>query len=92
MAGFGVPMSPNQIPVVLFIFSSSLVLGMATGIPGTLGVTDAALISQLQYFYSGVIGLGLASAITIVFRIATVWFVQLFGFVAFLYTLRYWKG
>lgn len=92
MAGFGVPMTPGQIPVVLFIFSSSLVLGMVTGIPGTLGVTDAALIGQLQYFYPGTIGLGLASAITIVFRIATVWFVQLFGFSAFVYTLKYWKN
>ncbi len=91
MVGFGVPVTPSQIPIVLFIFSSSLVLGMITGIPGTLGVTDAALIGQLQYFYPGHIGLGLASAITIVFRIATVWFVQAFGFIAFIYTLRYWK-
>lgn len=91
MLGFGVPLTASQVPLVLFIFSSSLVLGMVTGIPGTLGVTDAALISQLQYFFPMVMGLGLASAITIVFRIATVWFVQGFGFAAFVYTLRYWK-
>ncbi len=88
---FGVHLSPAAIPTVLFIFSFSLVLGMITGIPGTLGVTDAALISQLQFFFPYDIGLGLASSITIFFRIASVWFVQGFGFVYLLYTLRYWK-
>ena len=91
MLAFGVPLTLASLPTVLFIFSFSLVLGMITGIPGTLGVTDAALITQMQYFFPGSISLGLASAITIFFRIASVWFVQGFGFVAFLYTLRYWK-
>lgn len=88
---FGVPLNGGDVAIVLFIFSSSLVLGMITGIPGTLGVTDAALVSQLQIFFPGVIDLGMASAITILFRIASVWFVEGFGFAAFLYTLRYWK-
>lgn len=88
---FGVPLNGSSVATVLFIFSSSLVLGMITGIPGTLGVTDAALVSQLQIFFPGVIDLGMASAITILFRIASVWFVEGFGFAAFLYTLRYWK-
>ncbi len=91
MLAFGVPVNFSYIPTVIFIFSSSLVLGMITGIPGTLGVTDAALISQLQYFYPSTISFGLAAAITIFFRVASVWFVQGFGFVAFLYTLKYWK-
>ena len=91
MLALGVPVDIASIPTIIFIFSSSLVLGMITGIPGTLGVTDAALISQLQFFFSGEINLGLASAITIFFRIASVWFVQGFGFAAFTYTLKYWK-
>lgn len=91
MMAFGVPLNASYIPIVLFIFSFSLVLGMITGIPGTLGVTDAALIAQMQFFFPGVISLGLASAITIFFRIASVWFVQGFGFGSLLYTLRYWK-
>ena len=92
MLAFGVPLTVANIPEVIFIFSFSLVLGMVTGIPGTLGVTDAALISQMQYFFPGVMTFGLASAITIFFRAASVWFVQGFGFAAFLYTTRYWKG
>ena len=91
MLAFGIPLTFSQIPVVIFIFSSSLLLGMVTGIPGTLGVTDAALISQLQIFFPGIIGLSAASAITIFFRIASVWFVQGFGLVALIYTMRYWK-
>lgn len=90
--GFGVHLGFSDIPTVLFIFSSSLVLGMITGVPGTLGVTDAALVSQLQILFPGVIDLGMASSITIMFRIASVWFVEGFGFAALLYTLRYWKG
>ena len=91
MLAFGVHLTTASIPIVLFIFSFSLVLGMITGIPGTLGVTDAALISQMTFFFPGVISLGLASVITIFFRLASVWFVQGFGFVALLYTMRYWK-
>ncbi len=91
MLAFGVPLGASYVPIVLFIFSSSLVLGMVTGIPGTLGVTDAALISQLQIFFPSTINLGLASAITIFFRISSVWFVQGFGLTALLYTMRYWK-
>ncbi len=91
MLAFGVPLNFSQIPIVLFIFSSSLVLGMVTGIPGTLGVTDAALISQLQIFFPGIVDLSVASSITIFFRIASVWFVQGFGLAALLYTMRFWK-
>ncbi len=91
MLAFGIPLDFSQIPIVIFIFSSSLVLGMVTGIPGTLGVTDAALIGQLQIFFPATISLSAASAITIFFRIASVWFVQGFGLVALIYTMRYWK-
>lgn len=91
MLAFGIPLDLSQVPIVIFIFSSSLVLGMVTGIPGTLGVTDAALISQLQIFFPGMISLSAASSITIFFRIASVWFVQGFGLAALLYTMRYWK-
>ena len=90
MAAFRIPITVSNIPTIIFIFSSSLVLGMVTGIPGTLGVTDAALISQLQFFFPNFITFGIAAAITIVFRIVSVWFVQAFGFASLIYTLRYW--
>ncbi len=91
MKGFGVPVVLSDIPTVIFIFSSALVLGMLSNIPGTLGVTDAALVSGLEIFFPDVIGLSLASAITIMFRIVTVWFVEGFGFASLLYTMKFWK-
>ena len=91
MLAFGVPLSLSAIPVIELIFSSSIIIGIITGIPAAVGVTDAALVSSLQLYFPGVISLGLAGAKTIFFRIASVWFVQGFGFAALLYTFRYWK-
>ncbi len=88
---FGVPLPISALPVIEFIFSSSIIIGIITGIPAAVGITDAALVSSLVLFFPGVISLSLASAITILFRIASVWFVQGFGFAALLYTFRYWK-
>ncbi len=89
--GFGINLPIAFLPTVIFIFTSSLILGMVTGIPATLGVTDAALVSYLTLFFPTLIGFGLASVITIVFRFATVWFVEGFGFSALLYTTKYWN-
>ncbi len=89
---FGIKMGVAYIPAVLFIYSSSLLLGMITGIPATLGVTDAALVGYLTIFFSGLgINIGTATLITIFFRIVSVWFVEGFGFAAFFYSMRYWK-
>ncbi len=87
---FGVQLPIALLPTVIFIFTSSLILGMITGIPATLGVTDAALVGYLTLFFPTLIGVGLASVITIFFRIASVWFVEGFGFSALIYTMRYW--
>ncbi len=89
---FGVNLPLSTMPQIIFIFSSSLLLGIVTGIPAALGVTDAALIGYLVAFFgnSG-IDFGLASIITIFFRIANIWFVEGFGFAALAYTFRYWK-
>ena len=87
----GVNLNISFIPIVVFIYTSSLLIGIITGIPGALGVTDAALISYLTLFFGPLgIDFGLASVITILFRIVSLWFVEGFGFAAFAYTLRYW--
>ena len=91
MLAFGVPLTIVDIPTVLFIFTSSLLIGMVTGIPATLGVTDAALIGYLLLFFPTTITVGVASLISIFFRLASVWFVQGFGSVALLDTMRYWR-
>ncbi len=88
----GVGLGVAYLPQVVFIYTSSLLIGMVTGIPGTLGVTDAALISYLTIFFSGMgIDFGIASVITILFRIVSLWFVEGFGFASLVYTFKYWK-
>ncbi len=87
----GVSMNLSFIPIVVFVYTSSLLIGIITGVPGALGVTDAALISYLTLFFGPLgVGFGLASIITILFRIVSLWFVEGFGFAAFAYTLKYW--
>jgi glycosyltransferase 2 family protein len=87
---FGINLGVSYIPAVLFIFSSSLIIGIVTGLPATLGVTDFLLLGYLTLFFP-VIGISTAALITIFFRIASVWFVEVFGFTALAYTTRYWK-
>ncbi len=89
---FGIPLPPGFISTVIFIYTTSVVLGMISGIPGALGVTDAAMLAALVGFLGGAgISFGIASLITIFFRIATLWFVELFSFAALSYTFKYWK-
>ncbi len=88
---FGIHIGLAEMPVVLFIYSSSLLFGIITGTPATLGVTDAALVSYLSFFFPKFgITFGVAAAITIFFRIVSVWFVQGFGSVALFYKMRRW--
>ncbi|MEM0200814.1 MAG: lysylphosphatidylglycerol synthase transmembrane domain-containing protein [Candidatus Micrarchaeaceae archaeon] len=87
----GINIGISLIPIVVFVYTSSLLIGIITGIPGALGVTDAALISYLTLFFGPIgVGFALASIITILFRIVSLWFVEGFGFAAFAITLKYW--
>ncbi|MDE1825331.1 MAG: flippase-like domain-containing protein [Candidatus Micrarchaeota archaeon] len=92
MLAFGVHVGIAYLPLIVFIFTMSTLLGMVTGLPANLGVTDAALFGFLiATFGSFGVGFDLASVITIFSRVANVWFVQLFGFGSLAYTIRYWK-
>ena len=89
---FGIHIGIVLFPTVVFIYTSSLLLGMITGIPATLGVTDAALVGYLTLFLAPLgITFALASAITILFRIISVWFVEGFGIVALIQSKKYWR-
>lgn len=90
---FGISLPVSAIPTVLFIYTSSLLIGMVTGIPGTIGVTDAALLGYLVAFFPDLgITFGIASAITIFFRVASMWFMEGVSTAFLVYTMRYWKG
>lgn len=88
---FGININIYYLPTILFIYTSALLLGMVSGVPGTLGVTDAALLGYLVAFFPNLgITFGVASAITIFFRIASTWFIEGMGALFLVSTLR-WK-
>lgn len=87
--GFGVQLSPAYLPTIIFIYCFSTMLGMVSGVPGTLGVTDAALLTYLTAMLP--ISFGLVAGITIMFRLATVWFVEIMGFGCLAPTFKYWR-
>ncbi|MEM3781795.1 MAG: lysylphosphatidylglycerol synthase transmembrane domain-containing protein [Candidatus Micrarchaeaceae archaeon] len=88
---FGVHMGLGLFPTLLFIYTSALLLGMITGIPGTLGITDAALVGYLAAFFPSLgITFGVAALVTIFFRIASIWFEEGITSLVLLYTMRYW--
>lgn len=89
---FGIHLALMYIPIVMFIYSSSLLFGIVTGVPATLGITDAALVSYLSLFFGNLgVTFGVASVITIFFRIVSVWFVQGFGSAALFHTMWHWN-
>ena len=73
----------------IFIFSFSQIIGMLTAIPGNVGVTDASLVTLLSSTLS--LPTAISSAVTIMARIATLWFGVTIGGIALFYTLRYWN-
>lgn len=89
---FGINLDPGAMPTILFIYTSSLLIGMVTGIPGTLGVTDAAMLGYLIAFLgSDGVTFGVASAIVIFFRIASMWFTEGVSTSFLMYTMKYWN-
>lgn len=88
---FGVSISYTFLPTIIFIYSSALLFGMITGIPATLGISDAAIAGYLVLFFPDKITIALALTITIFFRIISVWFVEIFGSAALIYTMKYWR-
>ncbi len=72
----------------VFVYSSSTVFGMVSAVPGSIGVTDGALVAVVGSVFK--LDADLSSAVTIMSRLADLWFSVAVGSIAFLYTLRYW--
>jgi uncharacterized protein (TIRG00374 family) len=72
----------------VFIYSSANLIGMVTGIPGNIGITDGSLVA----FLGGVLKISttLGSAVTIMVRLATLWFGFAIGTALLFYSFRYW--
>ena len=67
------PLAPAQCVV---IFASATLLGAASGMPGGLGVMEAALVWQLQ---NAGVDTASAIAVTLLFRASTMWTALLLG-------------
>jgi len=71
-----------------FIESSSNLFGMITGIPGNIGVTDGSLVALLGTIFKT--SIATSSALTIMTRLATLWFGIGIGGILLIYSFRYW--
>ena len=71
------------------IYSLSQVLGMVSTLPGNIGVTDGFLVGLLST--TNHLATAVASAVTIMTRIASLWFGVVVGGIFLLITMRYWK-
>lgn len=72
--------------VVVFIFAVSSLGGALSMVPGGIGVAEAGLAGGFR-FYAGLSG-GLAGALTLLIRLATLWFATLIGIVGLLVVRR----
>jgi uncharacterized protein (TIRG00374 family) len=69
-------------------FTGAQIAGMITGLPGSLGFTDGAMVALVGSIFG--INQAASTAATIMTRIATLWFSIIVGGGALFYTLRYW--
>ncbi len=72
----------------VFVYSSSTIFGMVSAVPGSIGVTDGALVAVVGSVFK--LDSTLSSAVTIMSRLADLWFSVLLGAIFFFYTLKYW--
>jgi uncharacterized protein (TIRG00374 family) len=77
LKGFG---ATTSVPLCMFFYATSTLVGALVPVPGGLGVTEGSLQGQLMKL-GGVNG-GTATASMILVRFATLWFAVLVGFIA----------
>jgi uncharacterized protein (TIRG00374 family) len=74
--------------LVIFIFATAHIFGMASFVPGSIGVTDVTIVvlSEAAFGING----ALSAAVAILTRLASLWFVVGLGAFFLFYTMRYW--
>ncbi|MEM3791475.1 MAG: lysylphosphatidylglycerol synthase transmembrane domain-containing protein [Candidatus Micrarchaeaceae archaeon] len=92
MRAFGPNPSFSFLVETTFVFCFSMMVGALSSIPDGLGVVDAAMITYLGiFFYGNGVSFAIISAITILFRIASIWVIQGIGFILLIYSSKkYW--
>lgn len=81
---------PSLIPKDIFIYTTSQLFGMISTVPGGIGVMDGLLVASISTLYN--ISVSVSSAITIMTRMASLWFGTILGFILFISGLKYWKN
>ena len=77
LRGFG---EITSIPLCMFFYATSTLIGALVPLPGGLGVTESALKGQLVEL--GHVSDGASTAAMLLVRFATLWFAVLVGFIA----------
>ena len=77
LAGFG---EKTSVPLSTFFYATSTLVGAIIPVPGGLGVTESALMTQMTTM--GGVDSSTATAAMILVRFATLWFAVVVGFVA----------
>jgi glycosyltransferase 2 family protein len=73
----------------VFAYSTTLIFGMVSSLPGGIGVTDGTMVALLNTVYG--LSTAVSSAATIMSRMATLWFGVILGAIFLAYTVRYWN-
>ncbi|MDX9999729.1 MAG: lysylphosphatidylglycerol synthase transmembrane domain-containing protein [Polyangia bacterium] len=77
----GLPGVDSPLPLAIFIYSATTVLGALSFLPGGLGVTEGSMTLLLLRSASG-LGRSGAVAATVLIRLCTLWFGVVLGFAA----------
>lgn len=89
LVGFGVPLTIGDLPLIFFIYSSSVLLGIVSGIPGSIGVTEVGILGYLTLLLH--LNYAVAAMATILFGLSNLWFTEIVGFASLAYIMRYWN-
>lgn len=84
----GIGIKAALLPALL-VFVVSTVVGILSLVPGTIGTTDVTMLALLVSTFG--ISTAAAAAVTILTRVATIWFGVLLGTVFLFYTFRFWE-
>ena len=75
--------------LVVFVFATSSLIGVLSMLPGGIGAVEAGLAVQFRVLAG--LSDGVAGALTLVIRLATLWFATLVG-IAGLFAVRALRG
>ena len=83
LVGLGLTPGAHLLGIAVFVLAFSIVIGAASTLPGGLGAAEASIAGMLALTLSP--GAAVASAATLLVRLATLWFSVLLGLLVWLF-------